>query len=141
MHLLVNFSRESVQNRLVASLYKEQLFAELLEEDAGLTSERNRVKALLDAYKEAFNGEFLFECGISSDMVFESLSWRMRIAALTRRSQWTGKRTREAPRSSNAAFLRSLPRLFSLLLSLLVGCVLTRSQISFPRLPLHLSQS
>lgn len=57
MHLLVNFSRESVQNRLVASLYKEQLFADLLEEDAGLTSERNRVKALLDAYREAFNGE------------------------------------------------------------------------------------
>jgi len=57
MHLLVNFSRESVQNRLVASLYKEQLFSDLLEEDAGLTSERNRVKALLDAYREAFNGE------------------------------------------------------------------------------------
>ncbi|KAJ1036352.1 hypothetical protein NDA13_000232 [Ustilago tritici] len=55
MHLLVNFSRESVQNRLVASLYKENLFGELLYEDEGLTSERKRVKQLLDAYREAFN--------------------------------------------------------------------------------------
>ncbi|TKY88025.1 hypothetical protein EX895_003121 [Sporisorium graminicola] len=55
MHLLVNFSRESVQNRLVASLYKENLFEELLYEDEGLTSERKRVKQLLDAYREAFN--------------------------------------------------------------------------------------
>ncbi|CAD6886090.1 unnamed protein product [Tilletia caries] len=54
MHLLVNFSRESVQNRLVAGLYKESLFDELLFEDEGLTSERKRVKALLDAYREAF---------------------------------------------------------------------------------------
>lgn len=55
MHLLVNFSRESVQNRLVAGLYKEDLFEELLYEDEGLTSERKRVKQLLDAYREAFN--------------------------------------------------------------------------------------
>ncbi|KAK0524203.1 Dynamin- GTPase protein [Tilletia horrida] len=54
MHLLVNFSRESVQNRLVAGLYKENLFDELLHEDEGLTNERKRVKALLDAYREAF---------------------------------------------------------------------------------------
>ena len=52
--LLVNFSRESVQNRLVASLYKDSLFADLLYEDEGLTAERTRVKALLQAYKEAF---------------------------------------------------------------------------------------
>ncbi|KAK0552380.1 Dynamin- GTPase protein [Tilletia horrida] len=54
MHLLVNFSRESVQNRLVAGLYKESLFDELLHEDEGLTNERKRVKQLLDAYREAF---------------------------------------------------------------------------------------
>lgn len=54
MHLLVNFSRESVQNRLVASLYKESLFPDLLYEDEGLTAERNRVRSLLQAYKEAF---------------------------------------------------------------------------------------
>lgn len=51
---LVNFSRESVQNRLVASLYKESLFADLLYEDEGLTAERTRIKSLLVAYKEAF---------------------------------------------------------------------------------------
>lgn len=49
MHLLVNFSRESVQNRLVASLYRENMFDELLYEDENLTSERNRIKGLLDA--------------------------------------------------------------------------------------------
>ena len=53
--LLVNFSRESVQNRLVASLYKESLFEDLLYEDESLTAERTRVKALLQAYKEAFS--------------------------------------------------------------------------------------
>lgn len=56
--LLVNFSRESVQNRLVASLYKENLFQNLLYEDEGLTAERNRIKALLQAYKEAFAVSF-----------------------------------------------------------------------------------
>ncbi|GAA5842376.1 hypothetical protein JCM11251_004210 [Rhodosporidiobolus azoricus] len=54
MHLLVNFSRESVQNRLVASLYKESLFDDLLHEDEALTAERTRIKGLLKAYREAF---------------------------------------------------------------------------------------
>lgn len=58
--LLVNFSRESVQNRLVASLYKESLFEDLLYEDEGLTAERTRVKSLLQAYKEAFSVRPLF---------------------------------------------------------------------------------
>jgi dynamin 1-like protein len=58
MHLLVNYSRESVQNRLVASLYKENLFEDLLYEDESLTAERTRVKNLLDAYKEAFKVSF-----------------------------------------------------------------------------------
>ncbi|CAO1631221.1 unnamed protein product [Sympodiomycopsis kandeliae] len=53
MHLLVNFSRESVQNRLVASLYKESLFGQLLEEDEALTNERKRLMELLTTYKEA----------------------------------------------------------------------------------------
>lgn len=52
--LLVNFSRESVQNRLVASLYKETLFEDLLYEDEGLVAERKRIKSLLQAYREAF---------------------------------------------------------------------------------------
>ncbi|KAF8840391.1 hypothetical protein BDN67DRAFT_930395 [Paxillus ammoniavirescens] len=54
MHFLVNHSTQQVQNRLVATLYKPELFAELLNEDEGLVAERTRVKALLDAYKEAF---------------------------------------------------------------------------------------
>ncbi|WFD34617.1 dynamin GTPase [Malassezia cuniculi] len=55
MHLLVNFSRDSVQNRLVVSLYKESLFEQLLHEDEALTRERRRVQSLLDAYREGFN--------------------------------------------------------------------------------------
>ncbi|WWC68780.1 uncharacterized protein I206_102715 [Kwoniella pini CBS 10737] len=54
MHLLVNFSRDAIQQRLVTQLYKPDLFAELLFEDEALVSERTRIKALLDAYKEAF---------------------------------------------------------------------------------------
>lgn len=38
----------------MTSLYKPDLFADLLFEDEALVSERTRVKALLDAYKEAF---------------------------------------------------------------------------------------
>ncbi|KAI9510555.1 dynamin protein dnm1 [Russula earlei] len=54
MHLLVNHSSQQVQNRLVSALYKPALFGELLDEDAGLVAERTRVKALLEAYKDAF---------------------------------------------------------------------------------------
>ncbi|KAG6836693.1 hypothetical protein H0H93_004804 [Arthromyces matolae] len=54
MHLLVNHSSQQVQNRLVSSLYKPDLFADMLNEDEALVAERTRVKALLDAYKEAF---------------------------------------------------------------------------------------
>ncbi|KAL1739270.1 Dynamin GTPase effector domain-containing protein, partial [Schizophyllum fasciatum] len=54
MHFLVNNTSQQVQNRLVASLYKPELFGDLLNEDESLVAERARVKALLDAYKEAF---------------------------------------------------------------------------------------
>ncbi|KAL4251569.1 Dynamin protein dnm1 [Abortiporus biennis] len=54
MHFLVNHTSQQVQNRLVASLYKPDLFGELLNEDEALVAERTRVKALLEAYKEAF---------------------------------------------------------------------------------------
>ncbi|KAH9851979.1 Dynamin central region-domain-containing protein [Lenzites betulinus] len=54
MHLLVNNTSQQVQNRLVASLYKPELFGDLLNEDEALVAERTRVKALLDAYREAF---------------------------------------------------------------------------------------
>lgn len=54
MHFLVNHTCQHVQNRLVSSLYKPELFANLLNEDEALVAERTRVKALLDAYKDAF---------------------------------------------------------------------------------------
>ncbi|KAI0065514.1 dynamin protein dnm1 [Artomyces pyxidatus] len=54
MHFLVNHTSQQVQNRLVSSMYKPELFGELLNEDEALVAERTRVKALLDAYKGAF---------------------------------------------------------------------------------------
>ncbi|KAI9484415.1 putative dynamin-like GTPase Dnm1 [Zychaea mexicana] len=54
MHLLVNFTRESVQNRLVSELYREDLFSELLLEDSAVAAERTRCKAMLDMYRKAF---------------------------------------------------------------------------------------
>ncbi|KAI9489633.1 dynamin-A [Zychaea mexicana] len=54
MHLLVNHSRESVQNRLVASLYKEELFKDLLQEDEGVAADREKCKTMLEVYKQAF---------------------------------------------------------------------------------------
>lgn len=54
MHLLVNFTKESVQNRLVSCLYREDLFDQLLKEDPAIASERARCKAMLDIYKNAF---------------------------------------------------------------------------------------
>lgn len=53
MHLLVNFSRSNIQNRLVAELYKEELFDTLLYEDENLAQEREKCSKLLQVYKEA----------------------------------------------------------------------------------------
>ncbi|CAN6616886.1 dynamin-related protein Dnm1p [Trichomonascus vanleenenianus] len=53
MHLLVNFSKEAAQNRLVSELYKEALFDELLYEDEALAQERKKCKNMLSTYKEA----------------------------------------------------------------------------------------
>lgn len=54
MHFLVNHTAQQIQNRLVSALYKPDLFANMLNEDEALVAERTRVKALLDAYREAF---------------------------------------------------------------------------------------
>lgn len=54
MHFLVNHTSQQVQNRLVSSLYKPELFQGLLNEDETIVAERARVEALLDAYKDAF---------------------------------------------------------------------------------------
>lgn len=53
MHLLVNFSKESAQNRLVSKLYKENMFEELLHEDEALAQERSKCENLLKTYREA----------------------------------------------------------------------------------------
>ncbi|KAI8996884.1 Dynamin central region-domain-containing protein [Pilobolus umbonatus] len=55
MHLLVNNCRESIQTKLVSSLYKEDMFDELLQEDDAIASEREKCKHLLEVYKEAFD--------------------------------------------------------------------------------------
>lgn len=53
MHLLVNHSRDEVQNRLVSELYREDLFGDLLYEDDGIKKEREKCEKLLATYKEA----------------------------------------------------------------------------------------
>lgn len=53
MHLLVNHSKDVVQNRLVSELYKEDLFQDLLYEDDAIKSEREKCEKLLFTYKEA----------------------------------------------------------------------------------------
>ncbi|KAB8356389.1 hypothetical protein FH972_023972 [Carpinus fangiana] len=53
MHLLVNHSKDVVQNRLVSELYKEDLFQELLHEDDAIKTEREKCERLLGTYKEA----------------------------------------------------------------------------------------
>ena len=53
MHLLVNFSKDVVQNRLVSELYRESLFEELLYEDDGIKQEREKCEKLLGTYREA----------------------------------------------------------------------------------------
>jgi len=53
MHLLVNYSKEALQNRLVQTLYEEDLFSSLLSEDPVISSERDKCTALLEVYKKA----------------------------------------------------------------------------------------
>ncbi|CAG98368.1 dynamin-related GTPase DNM1 [Kluyveromyces lactis] len=53
MCLLVNYSKESVQNRLVTKLYKESLFDELLMEDQTLAQDREKCVNLLETYQKA----------------------------------------------------------------------------------------
>lgn len=53
MHLLVNYTKEAAQNRLVSKLYKEALFDELLYEDENLAQERAKCQNMLATYREA----------------------------------------------------------------------------------------
>lgn len=53
MHLLVNFSKSGVQNRLVTELYREGLFEYLLHEDESLVAEREKCSRMLEVYQNA----------------------------------------------------------------------------------------
>ena len=54
MHLLVDQTRDAVQNRLVTALYKESIFDTLLQEDEAIAAERARCQGMLDVYNRAF---------------------------------------------------------------------------------------
>jgi hypothetical protein len=49
----VNRSKEAIQNELVASLYKEDLFEELLEESSLVAQRRDACKSLIAVLKKA----------------------------------------------------------------------------------------
>ncbi|KAA8909025.1 Dynamin central region-domain-containing protein [Sphaerosporella brunnea] len=53
MHLLVNHSKDAVQNRLVTELYREDFFNDLLYEDDNIKAEREKCERLLDTYRQA----------------------------------------------------------------------------------------
>ncbi|RPA79232.1 hypothetical protein BJ508DRAFT_211285 [Ascobolus immersus RN42] len=53
MHLLVNHSKDVVQNRLVSELYREEVFEDLLYEDDNIKAEREKCERLLATYREA----------------------------------------------------------------------------------------
>ncbi|KAI3650222.1 hypothetical protein MP228_004960 [Amoeboaphelidium protococcarum] len=52
MHMMVNFGRENMQSHLVTSLYKEDLFNQLLMEDERIVEERKQCMQLLDTYRK-----------------------------------------------------------------------------------------
>lgn len=53
MHLLVNHSKDVVQNRLVTELYREEFFGDLLYEDDNIKAEREKCERLLETYRQA----------------------------------------------------------------------------------------
>eukprot|EP01117_Protostelium_nocturnum_P005062 TRINITY_DN1831_c0_g1_i1.p1 TRINITY_DN1831_c0_g1~~TRINITY_DN1831_c0_g1_i1.p1 ORF type:complete len:608 (-),score=242.12 TRINITY_DN1831_c0_g1_i1:19-1842(-) len=53
MHFLVNKSRETMQNELVSSLYKEELFDELLQESSVIQQRRDACKSMMDILRRA----------------------------------------------------------------------------------------
>jgi len=53
MHFLVNFSKDHIQNELVACLYKEELFEHLLEESNVIAQRRKQCKEMMDTLRKA----------------------------------------------------------------------------------------
>lgn len=123
MHLLVDHSREAIQNRLVSALFKDSLFDQLLEEDPALTGERNRVLALLQAYRKAFDGERLSGVRPSAISVF-------RTDTDVRTQPFPWQSYRKSPSSPDSRFPKSthtFPHLFFLGLCVVVSLSLSLS--------------
>ncbi|KNE61419.1 hypothetical protein AMAG_06248 [Allomyces macrogynus ATCC 38327] len=53
MHLLVNETKEALQNRLVQALYRDELVEGLLAEDPEVVAQREECRALLEVYQQA----------------------------------------------------------------------------------------
>jgi len=53
MHFLVNKSKETIQNELVAALYKEDLFDELLQESPIIAQKRQACKSMIETLRKA----------------------------------------------------------------------------------------
>jgi len=53
MHFLVNKSKEMMQNELVSSLYREDLFEELLQESSLVQQRREQCKSMMDILRKA----------------------------------------------------------------------------------------
>jgi len=53
MYLMVNASKDKVHNELVGALYKEELFDELLEENASISARRKSCKAMIEILRKA----------------------------------------------------------------------------------------
>lgn len=53
IHFLVNKSKEEIQNELVAALYKEELFDELLQESQVIAQRRDACKIMIDSLRKA----------------------------------------------------------------------------------------
>lgn len=53
IHFLVNQSKDSLQNELVSSLYKEDLFDELLEESSNVAKRRRECQTVMEVLRKA----------------------------------------------------------------------------------------
>lgn len=53
MHHLINRTKEVLQNRLVAALYRPEMIKELLQEEDNVEAERERCRVQLDIFRQA----------------------------------------------------------------------------------------
>ena len=55
MHFLVNKLQRDLSKQLVSTLYKDDLFQQLLEEDPEMERQRREAQTLMDALTKAMN--------------------------------------------------------------------------------------